>query len=287
VTKVSWAPTSSYNPVAESSITLLALSNDHTARMIYFPPTGGTLLTMLGGTSGHRSFINDIDSIIHPNASGRLTSPPTNEDLVIATVGDDNTLIIWQWNDDSGLVPIAYSLTSPGVAVGFCKHFTRRLLVAEEEGTIRILDWLASDDARATSSSGGGGGTLWLLNIHMGVGLSIGTDGFLASAEWCGDDVEGEGGRICAVTKGGEWAVWDLTRIEGGGRTVPVERGQVVRASNVTAIRYLLLRIVLTVGDIQLSRHYLPLLQKQLMKLLLSIPSTSHLNVLVSLTGRL
>lgn len=273
MTKVSWAPTSSFNPIAESSITLLALSNDYTARIIYFPPTGGTLLTMLGGTSGHRSFINDIDSIIHPNASGRLTSPITNEDLVIATVGDDNTLIVWQWNDESGLVPIAYSLTSPGVAVGFCKHFTRRLLVTEQEGTIRILDWLASDDARATTPSGGGGSTLWLLNIHMGVGLSLGTGGFLASAEWCGDDVDREGGRICAVTEGGEWAVWDLSRIEGGGRTVPVERGQVVRASNVIAIRYEIVKSMLTLGDIPPNQHYLQLRQKQLVKLLLSIRS--------------
>ena len=59
----------------------------------------------------------------------------------------------------------------------------------------------------------------------MGAGLSMGVDGFLASAEWCGEDVDGEGGRIVGVTKGGEWAVWDLSRIEGGGRTIPVERG--------------------------------------------------------------
>jgi hypothetical protein len=206
--------------------------------MIVFPPAGGTLLTLLGGTSGHRSFINDIDSIVHPNAEGRLVGPLTNEDLVIATVGDDNTLIVWQWHDDAGVVPVTYSLTSPGISVNFCKHFTRRLLVGEEEGTIRLLDWLASDDARVTSSSGGGGSTLWLLNIFMGVGLSMGIDGFLASAEWCGYDIDGEGGRIVGITKGGEWAVWDLGRIEGGGRTVPVERGQVVRASNVLCIRY-------------------------------------------------
>jgi hypothetical protein len=208
--------------------------------MIYFPPTGGTQLMTLGGTSGHHSFINDIDSIIHPNASGRLTQPPTNEDLVIATVGDDSTLIIWQWQDEVGLVPVAYSLLSPGIAVGFCKHFPRRLLVAEEEGSIRVLDWLASDDARAVSSSGNAGSTLWLLNIHMGVGLSIGVGAFLASAEWCSDDVDGEGGRIVAVTKGGEWAVWDLSKVEGGGRTIPVERGQIIHANNVVAIRYFL-----------------------------------------------
>jgi len=216
---------------------LLTLSTDYTARMIHFPPSGGTFLTILGGTSGHSSFINDIDSIIHPNAEGRLTSPPTNEDLVIATVGDDNTLIIWQWQEpDSGPIPITYPLSSPGVSVNFCKHFSRRLLVAEEEGTIRILDWLASDDARA-ASSGNGGSTLWLLNIYMGAGLSMGVDGLMASAEWCGDDVDGEGGRIVGITKGGEWAVWDLTRIEGGGRTIPVERGQVIHANNVTCIR--------------------------------------------------
>ena len=180
-----------------------------------------------------------MDSIIHPNAAERLTQSPTNEDLVIATVGDDNTLIVWQWNDDVGVVPVAYSLSSPGVSVGFCKHFTRRLLVAEEEGTIRILDWLASDDARVTSSSGVGGGvTLWLLNIHFGLGLSMGVDGLLASAEWCSDSVDGEGGRIAAVTRGGEWAVWDLTKIEGGGRTIPVERGQIVHATNIIAMRY-------------------------------------------------
>jgi WD40 repeat protein len=195
-------------------------------------------LVSLGGTSGHRSFINDVDSIIHPNAAERLTHSPTNEDLVVATVGDDNTLIVWQWSDDAVVVPVAYSLSSPGVSVGFCKHFTRRLLVAEEEGTIRILDWLASDDGRVMSSSGVGGGvTLWLLNIHMGLGLSMGVEGLLAGAEWCSDSVDGEGGRIVAVTKGGEWAVWDLTRIEGGGRTIPVERGQVVHATNVVAIR--------------------------------------------------
>lgn len=232
VRKVVWAPTSTYNPSGESSITLLTLSSDHTARMIHFPATGGTLLTLLGGTSGHQAHINDIDSILHPGASGE-----TNEDLVVATTGDDNTLIIWQW-DDSGLVPTAYSLTSPGVSVGFCKHFPRRLLVAEEEGIIRILDWLASDDARATSAAAGS--TLWLLNIHIGVGLSMGVDGLLACAEWCGDDVDGEGGRIVGITKGGEWAVWDLSKIEGGGRTIPVERGQVIHASNVIAIRYLL-----------------------------------------------
>ena len=210
--------------------------------MIHFLSNGSTQLTLLGGTSGHRSFINDIDSIIHPNISTKLdsSSAPSNEDLVIATVGDDNTLIIWQFQEESGIVPIAYSLSSAGVAVEFCKHFERRLVVAEEEGTIRILDWLASDDARVTSASGtgsGAGSTLWLLNIHMGVGLSMGVDGYLVNAEWCGDDVDGEGGRIVAVTKGGEWAVWDLSRIEGGGRTVPIERGQVIHASNVISIR--------------------------------------------------
>ena len=128
----------------------------------------------MGGTSGHRSFINDVDSIIHPNAAGRLTHPPTNEDLVIATAGDDNTLIIWQWNEDSGIVPIAYSLSSPGVSVGFCKHFTRRLVVAEEEGTIRILDWLASDEARISSAGTGGSTTLWLLNIQYGSWIIVG-----------------------------------------------------------------------------------------------------------------
>ena len=230
VRKVVWAPTSTYNPSGESSITLLTLSSDHTARLIYFPSTGGTLLTLLGGTSGHQSHINDVDSILHPAATGT-----TNEDLVVATTGDDNTLIIWQW-DETGLVPAAYSLTSPGVSVKFCKHFPRRLLVAEEEGVIRILDWLASDDARVTPS--GGGSTLWLLNIHVGVGLSIGVGGLLAWAEWCGDDVDGEGGRIVGITRGGEWAVWDLSKIEGGGRTIPVERGQVIHASNVISIWY-------------------------------------------------
>ena len=240
MTKISWASTSIYSASSESNVTLLTLSTDFSARMIHFPSTGGTQLTLLGGTSGHRSFINDIDSIIHPNASGKIASEnPTNEDLVIATVGDDNTLIIWQFQQDSGgLVPIAYSLSSPGVSVEFCKHFARRLVVAEEEGTIRILDWLASDDARVMSSNGvGNGNTLWLLNIHMGVGLSMGVDGILASAEWCGDDVDGEGGRIVGITRGGEWAVWDLLRIEGGGRTVPIERGQVLHANNVIAIR--------------------------------------------------
>jgi WD40 repeat protein len=194
-------------------------------------------VNILGGTSGHSSFVNDIDSIIHPNASGRLTSPPTDEDLVIATVGDDNTLIIWQWQDnESGPIPITYPLSSAGVSVNFCRHFTRRLLVAEEEGMIRILDWLANDDARA-SSSGGAVSTVWLLDVYMGVGLSMGVDGFMASAEWCGDDVDGEGGRFVAVTKGGEWAVWDLTRIEGGGRTIPVEKGQVIHAANTRCIR--------------------------------------------------
>lgn len=237
VTKIAWAPTSRFMPEGESSITLITLSLDYTARMIEFPPNGGTQSTLLGGTSGHRSFINDVDSVIHPNASTRVSHPPTNEDLVIATVGDDNTLIIWQYTEDVGVVPIAYSLSSRGVAVGFCKHFARRVMVAEEEGTIRVLDWLASDDARVHSSSGGGG-TLWLLNIYMGVGLSMGVDGFITSAEWCGEDVDGEGGRIVGVTKGGEWAVWDLGKIEGGGRTIPVERGQVIHASNVVAIRY-------------------------------------------------
>jgi hypothetical protein len=206
--------------------------------MIYFPATGGTLLTLLGGTSGHRAHINDIDSILHPGATGS-TSQSNNEELVIATTGDDNTLIIWQWDETGLLVPTAYSLTSPGVSVGFCKHFARRLVVAEEEGVIRLLDWLASDDARVTTA--GGGSTLWLLNVHVGVGLSMGVDGLLASAEWCGDDVDGEGGRIVGITRGGEWAVWDLSKIEGGGRTIPVERGQVIHANNVVAVRYYIL----------------------------------------------
>lgn len=242
VRKISWTPTSTYSPTTESEVTLLTLSTDFSARMIYFPATGGTQLTVLGGTSGHRSFINDIDSIIHPNTTTLTTmdGPAKNEELVIATVGDDNTLIIWQFHGETGgFIPIAYSLSSSGISVSFCKHFARRLVVAEEEGIIRILDWLASDDARLTSSSGvGGGSTLWLLNIHMGIGLSMGVDGFLVNAEWCGDEIDGEGGRIVAVTKGGEWAVWDLFRIEGGGRTVPVERGQVIHANNVIAIRY-------------------------------------------------
>lgn len=47
-----------------------------------------------------------------------------------------------------------------------------------------------------------------------------------------------EGGRIVGDTKGGEWAVWDLHRIEGGGSIMPLERGHIVHASNVVAIRY-------------------------------------------------
>lgn len=61
---------------------------------------------------------------IHPNASTRVSQPFTNEDLVIATVGDDNTIIIWQYTEDVGVVPIAYSLSSRGVEVGLCKRFT-------------------------------------------------------------------------------------------------------------------------------------------------------------------
>jgi hypothetical protein len=72
----------------------------------------------------------------------------------------------------------------------------------------------------------------------MGVGLSLGLGGLLANVEWCGDDVDGAGGRICGVTRGGEWAVWDLNRIEGGGRTVPIEQGQIIHANNVLAIRF-------------------------------------------------
>ena len=239
VTKIAWAPTSAFNPASDSNITLLALSTDHAARIIEFPSDGGTQLSVLGGTSGHRSFINDIDSIVHP----RTPTVPTNHDLVIATAGDDNTLIVWQWegNEEQGiaLIPAAYALSSAGVAVQFCRHFPRRLIVAEEEGTIRLLDWAVGDDARVSSSSGwGSGSTLWLLNIHMGVGLSMGPAGLLANVEWCGDDVDGAGGRICGVTKGGEWAVWDLSRIEGGARTVPIEQGQIIHANNVLAIRF-------------------------------------------------
>ena len=72
----------------------------------------------------------------------------------------------------------------------------------------------------------------------MGVGLSMGVNGFLASVEWSGEDVDEEGGRIVVDTKGGEWAVWDLNRIEGGGRIIPMERGQIVHTNNVVVIRY-------------------------------------------------
>jgi WD40 repeat protein len=220
-------------------MSLMTLSSDFTARLISFSSLEGTRVTSLGGTSGHRSFVNDVDCIIHPNATHETL---LNENLVIATVGDDNTLIIWQSNEDSGLVPVAYSLSSPGISVGFCKHGPRRLLVAEEKGIIRLLDWQANDDVRATSAGGNGGSsTLWLLNIHMGSGLSAGINSFLASAEWCGGDIDRDLGRIVAVTKGGEWAIWDLSRIEGAGRTIPVERGQIIRASHVVAIRYFFL----------------------------------------------
>jgi len=273
VTKVIWAPTSHYNPSSQSTITLLCLSLDSTCRLVYFPAKGGTQLTLLGGTSGHRSFINDVACIVHPNAATRspvntvTENGSGNQELVIATVGDDNTLIVWQWNEEvGGVVPVAYSLSSPGVSVGFCPHLPRRLLVAEEEGVIRILDWLATDDGGRPLTSGGSGTTLWLLNIYLG-GLAR---GLTASAEWTGEDIDGEGGRIVACTKGGEWAVWDLSRIEGGGRTIPVERGQVIHASNVVAIRYIPysgnFRLIL-VGVILRSRRYLRLPLKLLRKL--------------------
>nr|4GQ1_A Chain A, Nup37 [Schizosaccharomyces pombe]4GQ2_P Chain P, Nup37 [Schizosaccharomyces pombe] len=184
------------------SLFLACVCQDNTVRLII--TKNETIITqhVLGGKSGHHNFVNDIDIADVYSADNRLA------EQVIASVGDDCTLIIWRLTDE-GPILAGYPLSSPGISVQFRPSNPNQLIVGERNGNIRIFDWTLNLSAEENSQT-----ELvknpWLLTLNtlplVNTCHSSGIASSLANVRWIGSDGSG----ILAMCKSGAWLRWNL-----------------------------------------------------------------------------
>ncbi|EPY52468.1 NUP37 family WD repeat protein [Schizosaccharomyces cryophilus OY26] len=188
---------------------------DNTVRLIIARNDSIITQHVLGGKSGHHSFVNAIDIVDVYSADNKLA------EQVIASVGDDNTLIIWRLTDN-GPVLAGYSLSSPGISVEFHPVNPNHLLVGEKSGNVRVFDWtsppnntdesMGQDVSEQVSSI-----TPWLYTLNVSQVVhsyrNAGLASTLANARWVGPD----GTSILVVCKSGAWLRWDLFAKAGNG----------------------------------------------------------------------
>ncbi|EEB06251.1 NUP37 family WD repeat protein [Schizosaccharomyces japonicus yFS275] len=199
------APDSSENGEENSSCTLsiACACQDNSVRLIFTQDAEITSQHTFGGTSGHQNFVNDVDIIEIYSADQTL------DEHVIASVGDDNTLIVWRVSDN-GPVLAGYTLASPGVSVRFCRSDARRLLVGERNGQVRVFDWTSSG-ASASSSTADEVMEIedsqrpWIVSLSAS-GVQVNAADTLGSAEWSGEHQNS----ILAMCKNGNWSCWEL-----------------------------------------------------------------------------
>ncbi|KAG5513595.1 hypothetical protein PMAC_001027 [Pneumocystis sp. 'macacae'] len=224
VTSIAFSPTTYIDTDSEKfSITLVIASDDNNA---WFFKSSSELkdpeLVILGGTSGHQDFINDVD-ITYINITDDVDKMVFTGDI-IATGGDDCTVIVWRITNDSPQIS-AFSTGSPVVSIKFHKFYPRRLLVGEYNRTIRVLDW---------ADAGG----KWLISLCPELSLctsvksNLGT--CLVDVDWIGnkDDI----GRIIAVVNNGFWFLWDFDGKNSNMSASPTVKGCIGSQINVKQI---------------------------------------------------
>ncbi|WBW73297.1 nucleoporin, WD repeat Nup37 [Schizosaccharomyces osmophilus] len=192
----------------EYTLCFACACQDNTVRLIVARNDSIITQHVLGGKSGHHSFVNAIDIVDVYSADNKLA------EQVIASVGDDNTLIIWRLTDN-GPVLAGYPLSSPGTSVEFHPVNPNHLLVGEKSGNIRVFDWTnppnntdgtmdqdVSDHLTST--------TPWLYTLNVSLVVHSYRNATLAStlanAHWVGSG----GTSILVVCKSGAWLRWDL-----------------------------------------------------------------------------
>lgn len=165
-----------------SNVVMAASCADHSIQLI-----SGESTLRLGGVSGHSKSIYGLDVV------------ETEEGTTVASTGGDRVLIIWQQE-----IPTTFALKSVGVSVHFHPENTPQILVCEETGAIRVLDW-------ETSS--------WLVSIYSGPAVTY-VD-YLCNAVWL------TASKVAAVSRQGEWRVWDIGHIRGSLNTQPLYSGRI------------------------------------------------------------
>lgn len=171
---------------------LAASHSDHTVSYINLDQ--GEVKT-LGGSSGHRSFINDLD---------------ISYDGVVASTGDDRNLLIWE--DSNNKPPHLFRLSSVGLKVRFWDdNDSDKILVLEAGNKIRVLDWRKGQ---------------WLLTIYPST---------LDSTSPFGGNVKDIGifnSEIVAIGNGW-WKKFYIPSLTGGcGYTPPTDQGRLISVKN-------------------------------------------------------
>ncbi|EPX72945.1 NUP37 family WD repeat protein [Schizosaccharomyces octosporus yFS286] len=192
----------------EYTLCFACVCQDNTVRLVVARNDSIITQHVLGGKSGHHSFVNAISIVDVYSADNKLA------EQVIASVGDDNTLIIWRLTDN-GPILAGYPLSSPGVSVEFHPSNPNHLLVGEKSGNIRVFDWTNPPDYademmdpdvsdQLTST------TPWLYTLNVSQVVHSYRNAALAStlanAHWVGSG----GSSILAVCRSGAWLRWDL-----------------------------------------------------------------------------
>ncbi|EMR11815.1 hypothetical protein PNEG_00241 [Pneumocystis murina B123] len=199
VTSIAFSPTTYIDLIDSEKIyvTLAIGCEENSARFLKLSSKAkDPKIVMLGGTSGHQDFINDVDTT-YLNIIAKADETEFTGDIV-ATGGDDCTVIVWRMTDNSPQLS-AYSTGSPVISVKFHRSYPRRLLVGEYNGTIKILDWVEA-------------GGKWLISLYAGLTpynfIKSNSTVCLADVDWASnkDDI----GRIIAATTDGLWLLWDF-----------------------------------------------------------------------------
>ncbi|KAK7693054.1 hypothetical protein QCA50_002619 [Cerrena zonata] len=225
ITALAWSPKStSPSFTDEWDIELVAAGSERSLYLLTkTSSTEEDIFIYGGGLSGHHAKINDIS---YAGGESDISH------RFVASVSDDRTLLIWDLTPEvkipspgspesdgsdapSRPQPTAYPIAFPHPLASVSSHpsTSKDLLVADNRGSLFVVDWRTDENERASWRNSS---IVELVEPHALADAACGVSKtWSASAAWRADSAD-----IIGATYGSKFALWDLNKLNGGKPTM-------------------------------------------------------------------
>ncbi|KAI0075802.1 hypothetical protein K474DRAFT_1646034 [Panus rudis PR-1116 ss-1] len=224
ITALAWSSkTTSPSSTDEWIVELTAAGEDFGLNLLTKTATSEeSVFPFGGGLSGHHGKINDISF---------CGGQSEDSSRYVATVSDDKMLMVWDLHPSVTIrspgspeildetdpaarpQPTAYVISFPHPLVSVCSHpsTSKEFLVADIRGSVFLTDWRSDPEANEQASWRNASVVELVEPRALADAVTGATKRWSGFAAWRPDSAD-----IVGATYGSRFALWDLSRLQGG-----------------------------------------------------------------------